>query len=289
MNLVGKILVVLIAVMSLVFASFAVMVYAAHVNWRTLVVNETAGPGKPLGLQVELRTLRESLDALTKQKEQLANAHASELKARDEALGKLETERKDLEQARDEAQKRFAEKDKTLREATAALKAAEDNTLATTKERDKLRAQVLALREDRDAQFKKVVARTDEMHAAVVEVNRLKARNEELLQDLGRARDLLARNNIKIDEPPTDKPPASLRGVVLALQGSDLIEISVGADDGLSKGHKLEVYRMDGTANTYLGRVNVVSVEPNRAVCKIDPNFRKGPIQRGDTVAARID
>mgnify|MGYP001043545420 CR=1 FL=1 len=85
MNLVGKILVVLIAVMSLVFASFAVMVYAAHVNWRTLVVNETAGPGKPLGLQVELRTLRESLDALTKQKEQLANAHTSELKARDES------------------------------------------------------------------------------------------------------------------------------------------------------------------------------------------------------------
>ncbi len=34
MNLVGKIFVVLIFVMSIVFAAFSIMVYATHTNWR---------------------------------------------------------------------------------------------------------------------------------------------------------------------------------------------------------------------------------------------------------------
>ena len=34
MNLVGKIFIVLILVMSLVFMSFAVVVYATHHNWK---------------------------------------------------------------------------------------------------------------------------------------------------------------------------------------------------------------------------------------------------------------
>ena len=51
MNLVGKIFVVLILVMSVVFMAFAMAVYATHRNWREVVVNEQAAPDKPLGLK----------------------------------------------------------------------------------------------------------------------------------------------------------------------------------------------------------------------------------------------
>ena len=50
MNLVGKIFTVLIFVMSLVFMSFAVVVYATHRNWKEVVERpeDEVGPGKPL-------------------------------------------------------------------------------------------------------------------------------------------------------------------------------------------------------------------------------------------------
>ena len=55
MNLVGKILIVLIFVMSLVFMSFAVAVYATHTNWRLRVMNETPTRENPLGLVKQLQ------------------------------------------------------------------------------------------------------------------------------------------------------------------------------------------------------------------------------------------
>ena len=41
MNLVGKIFVVCIFVMSMVFASFSIMVYATHTNWRDEIYHTT--------------------------------------------------------------------------------------------------------------------------------------------------------------------------------------------------------------------------------------------------------
>ena len=47
MNLVGKIFVVLILVMSVLFMAFAMALYATHRNWREMVINEQASPDKP--------------------------------------------------------------------------------------------------------------------------------------------------------------------------------------------------------------------------------------------------
>ncbi len=49
MNLVGKIFTVLILVMSVVFASCVVAVYATHKNWMAVVDNPTATPQTPWG------------------------------------------------------------------------------------------------------------------------------------------------------------------------------------------------------------------------------------------------
>ena len=60
--------------------------------------------------------------------------------------------------------------------------------------------------------------------------------------------------------------------------------ISIGADDGLKKGHTLEVYRN----NSYLGRVVVRDTMPDRAVVQIVPEFSKGKIRVGDRVATKL-
>ncbi|MBU6175515.1 MAG: hypothetical protein KGQ60_17035, partial [Planctomycetes bacterium] len=81
-----------------------------------------------------------------------------------------------------------------------------------------------------------------------------------------------------------DTPPADLKGVVNAVNNNQLVEISLGKDDGLREGHTLEVYR--GTQ--YLGRIQITTAREDKAIGKILTSFRKGYIQAGDTVASKI-
>ena len=67
------------------------------------------------------------------------------------------------------------------------------------------------------------------------------------------------------------------------------MEISIGADDGLLKGHKMEVVRMGGGASVYVGRIEVMRTTPDRAVCRVIPDMLKSPIQRGDRVYDKLD
>ena len=79
--------------------------------------------------------------------------------------------------------------------------------------------------------------------------------------------------------PPVD-------GVVLQV-GSEgkTIEISIGKDDGLMKGHLLEVIRDGGG---WLGRVEVMQTQADKAVCKVLPEYLQRPIQRNDRVTTKL-
>ena len=66
--------------------------------------------------------------------------------------------------------------------------------------------------------------------------------------------------------------------------GKDAVEISLGSDDGLKAGHQMEVIR----GSTYLGRVQIVKVTPNRAIGKVLPEYRKGIIKKDDRVTTRL-
>ena len=76
-------------------------------------------------------------------------------------------------------------------------------------------------------------------------------------------------NWVGADPGPDYKAVApNVNGIVEDVVGNDLIDISIGADAGLLKGHQLHVYRI-GTTNAYLGKVEVVRTNPTTATCKI--------------------
>ena len=78
-----------------------------------------------------------------------------------------------------------------------------------------------------------------------------------------------------------------VRGLVSAtLRDSTglLIEITVGADDGLKAGQTVEVFRGD----KYLGRAQVLKTSPDRAVARVLRQFQTGPIEEGDNVATKL-
>ena len=72
--------------------------------------------------------------------------------------------------------------------------------------------------------------------------------------------------------------------IVVNVGDKELIEISIGDDDGILIGHQLDVYRDDA----YLGKVVVVKTSPDRAVAEIIPEFKRGTIRKGDRVATKL-
>lgn len=273
MNFVGKIFVVMIMVMSFVFMAFAIAVYGTHQNWK-----QEAAKQKSL-----VEVARGELEKATAEKERLEAELKTELDARGQALAKLETEKKELEAQRADAIK---ERDGLLakdKEAVAALDTAQKNLARLTAEVEGLRGEIRDAQGERDKHFERVVELTDQIHQAQGEVRRLQERRVQLAAQLASAKTVLDRVGMT-PETPLDNMPPQLRGKVLAVGRENMIEVSLGTDDGLRVGNTLEVFR----GSKYLGRVEVTHAESDRAVGKIIPGFRKAPIQKDDDVATRL-
>jgi uncharacterized protein YlxW (UPF0749 family) len=275
MNLVGKIFAFLVLAMSLVFMAFAVAVYGTHKNWRDVVENPNTGLKAQIAKeQTRQQELKDEIDKLTAQ-------ISEEDVAKRKALADLETTRAQSDAKLKESQVQRDELQKSNQEAIAAMTAGQGNLDKMTKEVEVLRKEIRDAQTDRDKSFEQVVKLTDQVHQVTNEITRLKEREGQLAQQLASARMILSKRGISIGE--TDVPPP-LRGKVLAVSQNDLLEVSLGADDGIRTGNTLEVFR----GSSYLGRVQVLTTQSDRAVAKILPDFKKGVIQKGDDVATRF-
>jgi chemotaxis protein histidine kinase CheA len=283
MNLVGKIFTVLIFVMSLVFMTFTSIVYSTHKNWMDIVTNPKTGLQESLKKAVaERETLREKTDELNKEVETEKARHQK-------VLAQLENENQELRQERINNEKKIQELDQAVRQAVAAMDATQKQLATLRKDNETLRADIKAAQTDRDAQFKIVVKLTDEVNNLANERVALEKRMLQLTEELGKAR---AANNwagVNPNGPYKEKsPPAGLEGLVTAVTGQDMVEISIGSDDGVMKGHKFEVVRMAGGTANYVARIEVIQTTPDRAVCRVDIKMQRSPIQRGDRVLASL-
>jgi hypothetical protein len=129
---------------------------------------------------------------------------------------------------------------------------------------------------------------TEELNQATNDRDLLKKKTDELVKDLAKADTLLRKFGLDKNRDYSDVPP-KVDGVITATPGAGLVEISIGSDSGLIKGHKLEVYRIGGGQSTYVGRIVVVSTAPDRSVCRIDTKFQNSDVRVGDRVASKID
>ena len=159
MNLVGKIFIVMIFVMSLVFMAMAMAVYATHRNYQELVITT----GKELQDTVTInKGLKDELDHL---KKQIETIKASNL----QSLTKVENERNVLQKDRNQLEKEKADLEKEKRDSVAAMNATQKNATDYRTELEKRRADILQAQQDRDAHFKHVVELTDELNQAANE------------------------------------------------------------------------------------------------------------------------
>jgi multidrug efflux pump subunit AcrA (membrane-fusion protein) len=265
---------------------FAMAVYSTHRNWKAVVERpkEAVGPGKELGLQFQLQNAKDENEELKLKLEKLDAQLAAEEAAYRQNLAKLETERAELDKLRQQAQSENEQLVQQNRTLTGTVDATQQNLSRLVEEVAKLRDEIRVTQQQIDANFDKVVTTTDELHSTHGELERLQERLNQLTATLGTYKQKLTANGISPDAPLADVPPA-LKGVVTAVRRGDLIEVSIGADDGLRVGHTIEVYR----GQTYLGRAEIVQTAPDRAVAKILKDYHKGVVQAGDQVATRLN
>ena len=277
MTLVGKIFTVLIFVMSIVFMSFAVMTFATHKNWKEYVTNPTTGLEKQLALAKQAKA---DADAqITRLKEDQRNEQA----ARTAAIGVLTARAVRLEA---DLSAKTAELDTTSANMTtvsATAKAAQERLAVLEDEVSKIRADLRKTEEDLDGQVLAVVKLTDDLNQAITLRDQEKEKNTQAVLQIAQMKMVMDANNLKIDSLVSHIPP-KVEGVVLEVSDKDLIEISIGKDDGLKEGHTLEVYR----GNTYIGRITIRRTAPDRAVGQIIKELQRGQIKRGDRVSTKL-
>lgn len=273
MNFVGKILTVLILVLSIAFLVVAVIIFQTHRDWRAIA----------LANKKTIEEYKRANDALQAEIQIQKDRLATELAARRFALAALATKADQSEELLKTREQQYAKLQETAGTMTAQI---ETNTkvLATTMdENGKLRVQLRDAQQNRDVSFAKVVELTDLLNLSQGNMAVLREREEQLLASNSRMKHVLDAHNLTEFTTVDDKPP-TVDGVVTAVGQKDLFEISIGFDDGLKRGHTLEVYRN----SLYLGRVIVRETWPDRSVVQIIPEFRKGIIRKGDRVATKL-
>jgi hypothetical protein len=264
--------------MSLVFMTVTMMVYATHRNWKDLVENPSTG------LKTTLDNTKAQVAELEKQREDALNLLALERAARAESLAVLEVRSRELsqqlvkaEQERQQLRIDNAEKLKLLETNQNEMKRLKDEV-------DVMRGEIRTARLDRDLQLTDARALADKLNQSEGELRRLKERNNQLIGELSGAKLILDRNGMTVDTPVDGLPP-KVDGVVTAVRNSNLVEVSMGTDEGIRRGHTLDIYRATGA---YLGRLRVIETSPDRAVGRIVPEFLQGVIRKGDRVASRL-
>jgi hypothetical protein len=78
-------------------------------------------------------------------------------------------------------------------------------------------------------------------------------------------------------------PEVSGKVLRVSEQRGDLVEISVGSDDGVRVGMKLDVF----VPGQYRGKVEVLKVLPDKSAAQVIPEYSKDKILPNDQVATR--
>ena len=271
-NVLGKIFVFGVFVMSLMLMSFAVAIYSSHINWQEVAKKKQDDLEK---LKAEETSLNQEITRLT------ANVASSEA-ARDQVVAKFQQalieKDKELRTLKDARDDKLTEMQKKI----ADLATIEADLTRAREEVAKLQADVREKQQKVDVQVTRAAEIAGQLHEKESFLEIANERKSQLEKQVAQARLLLKQNGLSLDNLPKDRVP-TMTGVVMAV-ADDAIEVSLGFDDGLQTGHQIEVYRND----EYLGRAIVKSVKPDRAIAVLVREYSRGIVQRGDKVTTRL-
>jgi LPS O-antigen subunit length determinant protein (WzzB/FepE family) len=276
MNWLGKVFVVVILIMSLVFMGLSMAVYATHKNWKT--VSE--------GLAKEVTQLKAEKEAETSAHNRRVEDLEREVTAEKQQAVKAEAERVSLAEHNVQIQTELDGLKQNQRDHIAAVASTQAINQTLAGEVGDLRQKIRGEQQTRDRVFKRALDATEELNQAAGEYQNARERSDQLTKQVAGMTTVMREKGIDPATNPNAVVP-TVEGVVSGTKragGAQLIEVTIGSDDGLKTGNTLEVSRGD----KYLGRLEVIQTSPDKSVGRVDRNFQQGQIQEGDRVATRI-
>jgi hypothetical protein len=285
MSTVGKVLVVAQIAFSVLLMAFAGGVYSVQTNWKTKA-------------DAAQKTLDKSTADLAAEKSRALKAHdtavAMEKTLKDEAAR--------AQGAADAGKAEIARMQRTLTQTKTELenmrseaKIAGEEARARRDEAVSMRAINGELHRTRDEQITLAHQYADKIVNLEQEKKAMEAKHTKVLNDLA-----LLQKFVRIkgfDSDPKEvaglvEPAPVVEGAVLSTRkggrtGAELVEISLGSDAGLAKGHELFVYRADGKAK-FMGKIRLDYVDYRTAVGVVIQSTKNGQIQVGDNVTTKL-
>lgn len=253
-----------------------------------------------LGHQENWRRKWDALDVETKkdisQLMEQNKAHVEEFDRLDTQTRDIQTSNEGLRKSNnavnsenDMLKQSWTETSSQLTRATAALQKSQ-NTI------DSNRTLIDGLQQERTSLKEALKSALDQREAAIRSLNEKEVQFENLLankqtleerieslKNENRSLRLSAENAIAklggSGDTPLDQPDFLGQIIAVAPEG-DLAIISLGAEDGVKRGHRLTVSR----GNSFVGELEITRVEAKQAAGRISKAFAKGKVQRGDRV-----
>jgi hypothetical protein len=172
------------------------------------------------------------------------------------------------------------------------------------KDVQRLEADLKALQALAEAGAKTIAQLRGELRAARIERDAAAERIAKLLETVRDRDQLMERLLPKIpllEDPPAppalpdpnrpdfkNPPPGNARGEVMAVD-KNLLKISLGTDQGVHKGHTLEVYRLHPEVK-YLGRIVITDADSRHSIARFitQPGTPMPQLLVGDVVGSKI-
>jgi len=285
MNFVGKIVIVVQVVLSLMFMAFAGAVFSVQTNWKT----------RAEGLKEELSTVNRDRAGLNQQITVLKDENMKlDTGLKNEKESHVATSKRlqnDLAQLQVESQK-----DKeALAQVAELARVNGDEAEERRKEAERLRNENKRLIADTGQKAKQLRMKDDEIYTNALASAARAKKHVSLLVEVKDLKDFLASIGRRFD-PEEIKAGKTLPPVVTGLvlnfgknkRGQiEMVEISLGSDDGLARGHTLSIYRTNGKGK-YLGEIKIVYITPDRSVGEVIDRAKTGIIEKGDNVTTKL-
>jgi hypothetical protein len=282
MTALGKILVFINLLFSLVVFGLMIMVYVARTNWYEGYLKKEA----------QYDVVQKSLET----KAQEVQKVQADAEAREKVLkGLVDQGKRQLEAEKAERAKVEVALQEERKKGTG-----ESTSVATLKsEGERREKEVKALEEtvkQKDAEIKKLTDEKNDLRdkqvAAQMQSATLQGRVDRMVAQL----EELTRENVRlrktgaVSETSTaardNPPPQDVQGVIKQTDASGLVTISIGSDAGLVRGHTLDVYRLYPRGQ-YLGKIRLIDVRATESVGR-PVNRMNASIVVGDRVSSNV-
>ena len=286
MTILGKVLVFVNLAFSLAVGFFAIATYTTRYNYD-LALKETTR-----NFNITKANAEQFYQEWQKCKGE-ADARVAGVDAQVKAL------REEIEGYKNEitaAKKHVADADARAAQQETTAKAAQVDVARRQSDAEKLR-ETLAVEISRNtALVRNENIMRDRAVAAEIQVksltNRmagLESQLQEAAKELQRVKQNVGASSRSAVASGANPPPENVEGLVKTADAAGLLQLTIGSDSGLAKGHTLELFRLSSipSQSKYLGRVRILEVTPHEAVAQPLGRLADKP-QAGDHVASRI-